>query len=88
MTTGLLTDEAERFPLGARNGIIQTTDPISDSAMTPFGLTLRTAPAQRNVVPVRSAGSGLTMLTEKVTEITTDGNGEDEDTHFDVTNDI
>jgi hypothetical protein len=88
MTAGLFTDEAERFPLGARNGVIRTADPISDTAVTPFGLTLRTTPTHRNVVPVPVAGSGLTMATEKVTEISTDGNGEDEDTHFDLTPDI
>lgn len=88
MTAGLLTDEAERFPLGARNGVIRPTDPISDSATTPFGLTLRTTPNQRNTVAVHVAGTGITMATEKVTEITTDGSGEDEDTHFDVANDI
>lgn len=36
LTAGLFTDEAERFPLGARNGVIRTTDPISDTAVTPF----------------------------------------------------
>ncbi len=56
MTAGLLTDAAERFVLGARNGIVTpTAEPISDTAMTPFGLTLRTAPPPRKVIRGRSA---------------------------------
>lgn len=88
MTTALFTDEAERFPLGARNGVIRPADPISDTAATPFGLTLRIAPTQRNVVPARVAGTGITMATEKVTEISTDGKEADIDTHFDLDRDI
>lgn len=88
MTVGLFTDAAERFPLSARNGVIRTSDPISDTDVTPFGLTVRTAPTQRNVVPVRVAGTGLMMATESVTSIETDGSGSDVDTRFDVTRDI
>jgi hypothetical protein len=88
MTTALFTDETDRFPLGARNGIIRPADPISDTDTTPFGLTLRTAPTQRNTVPVRVAGTGITMVTEKVTEISTDGQKADIDTNFDLDRDI
>lgn len=87
MTTEPLTNDIERFPLGSRNGVISATDPISDTAMTPFGLTLRTAPTQSNAVPVRAAGTGIIMATEKVTEITSDGSGQDEDVAFDVADD-
>lgn len=87
MITAPLTDDTERFPLGTRNGVVTPTDPISDTATTPFGLTLRTAPTQRNTVPVRVAGTGITMATQKVTEITSDGQGQDEDVAFDVTDD-
>ena len=81
--TALFAAEAEIFPLGTRNGVIKTADPISDTESTPFGLTLRTAPTQRNVMPVRVAGTGMTMATEKVTEISSDGQG-DGDTRFDT----
>ena len=88
MTAGLLTDVAERFVLGARNGVITpTNEPISDTATTPFGLTLRTTPAPRGMVKVRSADGLITMATEKVTEQSTDGQDEG-DTRFDVANDI
>lgn len=87
MTTELLADYAERFPLDTRNGAILPADPISDTLTTPFGLTLRTSPTQSNTVPVRVAGTGITMATEKVTEITSDGNGQDEDVAFDVADD-
>lgn len=88
MTTVLFTDEADIFPLGARNGVIRPADPILDTAATPFGLTLRTAPTQRNTVPVRVAGTGITMATEKVTEISTDGSEADIDINFDLDKDI
>jgi hypothetical protein len=88
MTIQPLARDTERFPLGSRHGVISPTDPISDTATTPFGLTLRTAPTQGNTVPVRLAGTGITMATEKVTEITSDGNGRDEDVRFDVADDV
>jgi hypothetical protein len=80
MTSTLLTDIAERFPLGAPNGFMPTTEPVSDTAMTPFGLTLRTAPT-----PV---SPGIEMVTEKVTTPSTDGNGKDADFDYDVATDI
>lgn len=55
MTAAMLFDTKERFVLGPRNGIVTLTDEsIADSATTPFGLTLRTAPTLGNVVRVRS----------------------------------
>lgn len=80
MTTSQLTNVAERFPLGAPNGFMPTTEPVSDTATTPFGLTLRTAPT-----PV---DPGIEMVTEKVTTPSTDGNGKDADFDYDVTTDI
>lgn len=66
MASGLLIDAAERFPLGARNGVITpTTEPISDTAVTPFGLSLRTIPTPRSVVRVRSVDGLITMATEE-----------------------
>jgi hypothetical protein len=87
MTAALFTAEAEIFPLGTRNGVIKATDPISATESTPFGLTRRTTPTQRNVVPLRVVGTGMTMATEKVTEISSDGQG-DGDTRFDTADDI
>ncbi|MBB1152485.1 hypothetical protein [Amycolatopsis dendrobii] len=87
MTTRMsLTDADERFGLGVRRGFVPTAEPVSDTENTPFGLTLRTAPAPRNVVVLRT-GSGVTMATESVTEQSTDGQDEG-DTRFDVANDI
>lgn len=88
MTAGLLTDAAERFVLGARNGIVTpTAEPISDTAMTPFGLTLRTTPTPRKVIRVRSADGVLTMSTDKVTTYETDGSEDGSDTQVDYTMD-
>jgi hypothetical protein len=90
MTIGLLTDPAERFPLGVRNGVVApTVEPVSDTALTPFGLTLRTAPVPRNVVRLRAAdGVPLTMGTsEKVCLIESDGNSQDSDTQVDIIDD-
>ncbi|MYW95239.1 hypothetical protein G3I59_32735 [Amycolatopsis rubida] len=87
MTTRMsLADADERFGLGVRRGFVPTAEPVSDTDSTPFGLTLRTAPAPRNVVVLRT-GSGATMATESVTEQSTDGQDEG-DTRFDVANDI
>jgi hypothetical protein len=86
MTAGLITDVAERFALGARNGFTPTAEAISDTATTPFGLTLRTTPTPRNTVHVRSADGVLTMATEKVTSQSTDGSDEG-DTRYDVIDD-
>lgn len=87
MTTRMsLTDADERFGLGVRRGFIPTAKPVSDTEATPFGLTLRIAPASRNVVVLRT-GTGATMATESVTEQSTDGNDEG-DTRYDVANDI
>jgi hypothetical protein len=82
MTTGLLTDAAERFVLGPRNGFTPTTEPVSDTVVTPFGLTLRTIPTRRDSVLVRTA-NGVTMATQSVSELSTDGS-DDGDTRYDV----
>lgn len=88
-TAGLLIDAAERFPLGARNGIVMpTAEPVSDTAVTPFGLTLRTIPTRRNVVQLRSVDGVITMATTKVTSITSDGDGEYEDVRYDTADDV
>ena len=85
MTAGLLADAAERFPLGARNGIITPTDePVSDTAVTPFGLTLRTIPTRDNVV---RAGTSNATSTNQVTLEETDGQAEASDTIPDFLND-
>lgn len=84
MTAGLLVDADERFPLGARNGVVTpTAEPVSDTAVTPFGLTLRTTPTRRNVVRVRSVDGVITMGSDKVTLIESDGQGEGSDTEVD-----
>lgn len=89
MTAGPLTDADERFALGARNGVIRpTAKPVSDTDVTPFGLTLRAAPAPGNVARVGAADGALTMATEKVTTVTTDGKGPNIDTGYDVADDI
>lgn len=54
--------------------------------MTPFGLTLRTTPTPRDVVPVRSVDGVIVMATEKVTSQSTDGQDEG-DTRYDVVDD-
>lgn len=86
MTAGPLTDAAERFTLGVRNGFTPTAEPVSDTTVTPFGLTLRTIPTPRNVVPVRSVDGVIKMATEKVTSQSTDGQDEG-DTRYDVVDD-
>jgi hypothetical protein len=74
MTTATLTDAAERFPLSSPRGFVPTTEPVSDTAVTPFGLSLRTAPDPNNVAVVCTAnGRGLVMATEKATTISDDG---------------
>lgn len=84
MTVGLLTDAAERFVLGARNGALTpTAEPVSDTAVTPFGLTLRTEPMRGNVVRVRSVDGVITMGTDQVTLYESDGQGEGSDTQVD-----
>lgn len=88
MTAGLFTNAAERFVLGARNGVVTpTAEPVSDTESTPFGLTLRTTPAPRNVVRVRSADGVLTMGTDKVTLIESDGSGDASDVDTDYATD-
>lgn len=89
MIAGLFTDAAERFVLGARNGVVTpTAEPVSDTAETPFGLTLRTTPTSRNVVRVRAADGVLTMEeTDKVTLIESDGSGDATDVEADYTTD-
>ena len=88
MIVGLFTDAAERFALGARNGVVTpTAERVSDTALTPFGLTLRTTPSSRNVVRVRIGDGGLTMGTDKVTLIETDGRAEASDTDTDYLTD-
>lgn len=78
MTATLLTDDAERFALGSPRGFTPTTEPVSDTATTPFGLTLRTAPDPRNVVLVVAEGGGLVMATQKATTINEDGQTQDD----------
>lgn len=88
MTVGLFADPAERFALGVRNGVVTpTAEPVSDTTVTPFGLTLRTIPIPRSVVPLRTADGVFVMATEKVTSNSTDGSDEG-DTTYDVTSDI
>lgn len=86
MTAALLTDPAERFPLGSPRGFAPTTEPVSDTAAMPFGLTLRTAPDPRNVVLVRDTAGGLVMATQKATVINEDGQTGD-DVRADVIDD-
>ena len=76
-----ITDADKRFVLGPARGFTPTSESITDTDVTPFGLTLRTAP---NRVDIRS---GKKNATQAVTEVTSDGNGEDEDVAFDVTDD-
>lgn len=84
MPVGLLTDADERFKLGARNGIVTpTAETISDTAVTPFGLTLRSAPARGNVVRVRSVDGIIWMATDKITTYDSDGNADGADTKVD-----
>lgn len=78
MITTLLADDTERFALGSPRGFTPTAEPVSDSATTPFGLTLRTAPDPRNVVLVPAAHGGLVMATQKATVINDDGQTEDD----------
>jgi hypothetical protein len=88
MTLTPWTDAAERFALGSRNGIVTpTAEPVSDTDMTPFGLSLRTIPRPRTVVPLHTADGVFVMATEKVTSNSTDGSDEG-DTTYDVTTDI
>jgi hypothetical protein len=88
MTYGLLIDAAERFVLGTRNGrVTPTAEPVSDTATTPFGLTLRTTPIPREVVRVRSVDGTITMATDKVTTYETDGSEDSSDTQTDYTSD-
>lgn len=87
MTAALFTGPAGRFPLGTPRGFTPTTEPVSDTAVTPFGLTLRTMSRRGNLAVVRTADGTIMMATEKVTEITSDGSGSDEDVRFDVTDD-
>lgn len=86
MPAGPLTDADERFTLGVRNGFTPTAEPVADTTVTPFGLTLRTIPTPRNVVRVRASDGVLTMDTEKVTSQSTDGSDEG-DTRYDVVDD-
>lgn len=87
MISGLLTDADKRFALGTRRGFTPTTEPVSDTSVTPFGLTLRTTPRRGNLATVRAADGTIVMGTQKVTEVTSDGSGQDEDASFDVTDD-
>lgn len=74
-----LIDADKRFVLGPPLGWTPTSEPVSDTDVTPFGLTLRTAPNS-----LRGAKKGGT---QSVTEITSDGNEEDADVSFDVNDD-
>lgn len=45
MTTALLDELGEHFPMGRPGGVIvPTMEPIADTDSTPLGLTLRVAP--------------------------------------------
>jgi hypothetical protein len=84
MIAGLLTDADERFVLGARHGVVTSTaEPVSDTAVTPFGLSLRTVPVRGNGVRVRSVDGVITMGTDQVTTYESDGSGDGEDTKTD-----
>ena len=88
MTIATLPNANERFVLGARGGVVTpTAESISDTATTPFGLTLRCTPTPRNVVTVRSVNGVIRMATEKMTSQSTDGSDEG-DTRYDAENDI
>jgi hypothetical protein len=86
MTTALLTEPDERFALGSPRGFVPTAEPVSDTAVTPFGLTLRTTPTRQNVVIGRAANGGLVMATQKVTTFNDDGQ-DGGSTRGDVTDD-
>lgn len=86
MNAALLTDPAERFALGSPRGFVPTAQPVSDTAVTPFGLTLRTTPAHQNVVIGRTTNGGLVMATQQVTTFNDDGQDEGS-TRGDVTDD-
>ncbi|WP_284742808.1 hypothetical protein [Amycolatopsis sp. RTGN1] len=75
-----IADADKRFVLGPPLGWTPTSEPVSDTDVTPFGLTLRTAP---NRIDIRAKKDP----TQAVSEITSDGSGEDEDVRFDVTDD-
>ena len=77
MNAALLTDPAERFALGSLRRFTPTAEPVSDTAVTPFGLTLRTTPAHQNVVIGRTTHGGLVMATEQPTTINDDGQDPD-----------
>jgi hypothetical protein len=76
-----LIDADKRFVLGPPLGWTPTSEPVSDTDMTPFGLILRTAPNRGDL------RAGKKNPTQAVTEVTSDGSGEDEDVAFDVTDD-
>ena len=76
-----ITDADKRFVLGPPRGFTPTSESIADTAATPFGLTLRTAPNRGDL------RAGNKNPTQAVTEVTSDGSGEDEDVAFDVTDD-
>jgi len=86
MTSALLADPTERFALGSPRGFVPTAEPVSDTAATPFGLTLRTTPARQNVVIGGVADGGLVMATQKATTINDDGQTGD-DIRADVVDD-
>lgn len=71
-----ITDADKRFVLGPALGWTPTAESISDTDVTPFGLTLRTAPHRMD-----------NNATQAVTEVTSDGNETDADVSFDVTDD-
>ena len=76
-TNSPLTHADERFALGVRGGFSPTVDAVSDSNVTPFGLTMRSFPAPRNAVLMRTADGSPTMAnTEAVTTMSTDGSDE------------
>lgn len=76
MTAAPMTDTADRFALGTRNGeITPTAQPIADTPATPFALSLR-APAIPADGSIATAGPGFT-------EKTTNG-GRFVDTSFDL----
>jgi len=76
-----ITDADKRFVLGPPRGFTPTSESITDTDVTPFGLTLRTALNRGDL------RAGKKNAPQAVTEVTSDGNGEDEDVAFDVTDD-
>jgi hypothetical protein len=72
MTAGPLVHADERFTLGVRGGFRPSAEGVSDTDVTPFGLSMRTIPVPGDGVMVCMAG-GRMAKTESVTTYQTDG---------------